>query len=577
MPDLLLELFSEEIPARMQARAAADLERLVTEALKAEALTFERAESYSTPRRLTLHLTGLPTAQPDVKEERRGPRTDAPEKAIEGFLKSVGLMRDQVEEREEAKGNFLYAVIERSGQETSGVVVDIIGQILWSFPWPKSMRWGQGTLNWVRPLHNVLAIFDGVPLDFRITSDDATQLSPGPEAEAKLSNSTCGHRFHAPAEFEVKGFDDYVKKLRKAYVILDADERQAIIKAGAENLAKAEGLTLVEDADLLAENAGLTEWPVPLMGTFDESFLEVPAEVLTATMKKNQKYFTLRDAKGKMANRFICVANLEATDGGKAIVAGNERVLSARLADAKFFWDQDRKTSLDTFAEKLSGIVFHEKLGSVGDKASRIEALARYLAPDNGYKDKAALAGRLAKADLVTGMVGEFPEVQGIMGGYYAREQREDKEVYEAISQHYQPQGPGDACPSEPVAVAVALADKIDTLVGFFMIGEKPTGSKDPYALRRAALAIIRLITENHLKLGLREIIAFAMLQHLMRFLEKLPEARKRMEEIQEVHSQLEKLDLSKGALLAQIRNSNIEFLAKGLSADPLHPKIENG
>ena len=497
MPDLLLELFSEEIPARMQARAAADLERLVTEGLKAQSIGFETANSYTTPRRLVLSITGLPERQPDVREERRGPRADAPEKAIDGFLKSAGLTRDQVEERQEAKGRFLYAVIEKTGGRTADVLGKLLPPLLTTFPWPKSMRWGDGDLRWVRPLHGILCLFDGAVVPVAVEGIES-------------GNTTSGHRFHAPGTFTVTGFDDYVEKLKAARVILDPAKRRAVIKKLARDLAMEAGLSLVEDEQLLDENAGLTEWPVPLMGAFDAAFLDVPAEVLTATMKKNQKYFTLRDAEGSMANRFICVANLVANDGGAAIVHGNERVLSARLSDAKFFWEQDLKVPLDQFARKLDGIVFHEKLGTVGDKAARMAALAAWLAPE-GLKEKAALAARLAKADLVSGMVGEFPEVQGIMGGYYARAQREDAEVSDAIAEHYSPQGPGDTCPTAPVSVAVALADKIDTLVGFFGIDERPTGSKDPYALRRAALGIIRLITENGLRVHLFDLLHEAL------------------------------------------------------------------
>jgi len=490
MSDLLLELLSEEIPARMQAKAADDLLRLVTDGLKAQALSYESAQSYATPRRLILHVTGLPEKQPDVREERRGPRADAPEKAIAGFLASTGLSRDRVEERADPKGNFLYAVLERAGEPTARLLAErLLPSLIGNFPWPKSMRWGAGEMRWVRPLQSVLCLLGGDVVRFSVDG-----LESG--------NVTRGHRFHAPASFAVSGFADYREKLRAAYVILDPAERQQRIRERAQALAVEAGLTLVEDEALFAENAGLTEWPVPLMGRFDESFLAVPPEVLTATMKKNQKYFTLRDRAGKMANRFICVANLEATDGGEAIVAGNERVLSARLSDAKFFWDQDRKLKLDDYAGRLDGIVFHEKLGSVGDKAVRMAALARYLAPFcKADPETAAHAASLAKADLVTGMVGEFPEVQGIMGGYYAREEDEDADVADAVAQHYSPIGPTDSCPTAPVSVAVALADKVDTLVGFFGIDEKPTGSKDPYALRRAALGVLRLVTENGLRL----------------------------------------------------------------------------
>jgi glycyl-tRNA synthetase beta chain len=515
MPDLLLELLSEEIPARMQVKAADDLLRLVTDGLKAQALSYESAQSYATPRRLVLHVTGLPEKQPDMREERRGPRADAPEKAIAGFLASTGLSRDRVEERADPKGNFLYAVLERAGEPTARLLAErLLPAVIGNFPWSKSMRWGDGEMRWVRPLQSVLCLLGGDVVRFSVDG-----LESG--------NVTRGHRFHAPASFAVSGFADYREKLCAAYVVLDPAERQQRIRERAQALAAEAGLTLVEDESLRAENAGLTEWPVPLIGRFDESFLAVPPEVLTATMKKNQKYFTLRDRAGKMANRFICVANLEATDGGEAIVAGNERVLSARLSDARFFWDQDRRVKLEDYAKRLGGIVFHEKLGSVGDKAARMAALARFIMetvhfppcvasakegamesrlPGNDEErvalaNKAERAASLAKADLVTGMVGEFPEVQGIMGGYYARAEGEDGEVADAIAQHYSPIGPTDSCPTAPVGIAVALADKIDTLVGFFGIDEKPTGSKDPYALRRAALGVLRLVTENGLRL----------------------------------------------------------------------------
>lgn len=501
MAELLLELFSEEIPARMQPKACEDLERLMTKALGDAALSFDMMKAYATPRRLTLHITGLPTAQADVREEKRGPRVDAPEKAIEGFLNSVGLTRDQVEEREEKKGTFLFAVIERAGRPTAEVLAGIIPGIIRTFPWPKSMRWGAASsslasLRWVRPLQSILCLFDGAVVPF-----DVDGIASG--------DITRGHRFMAPAAFAVKGFADYKAKLEKAFVLLDEQDRKAQIRKEAKALALVNKVALWPDESLVAENAGLTEWPVVLMGEFDKAFLEVPAEVLSATMAKNQKYFTLLDPETKgLANKFLCVANIEAGDGGRAIIAGNEKVLSARLSDAKFFWDQDLKITLEERLPKLKDIVFHEKLGTLADKVERIAALARYLAPYcKADPDKAEQAARLAKADLVSQMVGEFPEVQGIMGGYYARKEGLDEEVAQAIQDHYKPQGPDDACPTAPVSVAVALADKIDTLFSFFAIKEKPTGSKDPYALRRAALGIIRLVIENNIRLHIVAVI----------------------------------------------------------------------
>jgi glycyl-tRNA synthetase beta chain len=498
MAELLLELFSEEIPARMQVRAADDLKRLVTDRLKEAGLDWTGAHVHSTPRRLTLVIDGLPTAQPDVREERRGPRADAPEKAIEGFLNSAGLTRDQVETREEKKGTFLYAVIEKKGGATADVIRDIVPAVIAAMPWPKSQRWGDGSLQWVRPLQRILCVFDGQTVAAEIDG-------------LKATNQTSGHRFMAPAVFTVADFADYKAQLQASRVVLDRAERARMIEDGALALVKAQGLELVEDRALLDEVVGLVEWPVPLIGRFDKAFLDVPEEVLTATMRGNQKYFSVRDPQtGKLAPHFVVVANMETADKGAAIVAGNERVLNARLSDAKFFWDQDLAVTLDSRVPDLDGIIFHEKLGTVGDKVRRMEALAEYLAPLVGAD--AALAKRaahLAKADLVSGMVGEFPEVQGVMGRYYAIEGGEDPAVAEALADHYKPLGPGDACPTAPVSVAVALADKIDTLVGFFGIDERPTGSKDPYALRRAALGVIRLIVENGLRISLGKVVTF--------------------------------------------------------------------
>lgn len=505
MADLLLELLSEEIPARMQARACDDLKRLMAAALKDASLDWDRMDVYATPRRLALVVDGLPTAQPDVREERRGPRVDAPDKAIEGFLKSAGISRDQAEQREEKKGTFLYAVIERAGRPTADVLAEAIPDMVHAFPWPKSQRWGAGSLRWVRPLQSILCLLDGDVVGFEIDG-----IASG--------NTTSGHRFVAPKAFSVKDFDGYLKSLLKAHVTLDPADRRARIAADAAALAKKAGLELVADDALLDEVAGLVEWPVALIGTFDDSFLQVPAEVLTTAMRTHQKYFSLRDGgTGKLANRFICVANIDAADKGAAIVTGNERVLAARLADAKFFWDQDLKVPLEDRVADLDQIIFHDKLGSLGERVERIEKLAAHIAQtylDGVDVAQVRRAARLAKADLVTEMVGEFPELQGLMGSYYAAAESEPAAVAEAIRDHYAPKGPDDTCPTDPVSVAVALAEKIDTLVGFFGIDEKPTGSKDPFALRRAALGVIRLVVENDVRLALSKLFGAAMQFH---------------------------------------------------------------
>ncbi|WP_281016561.1 MULTISPECIES: glycine--tRNA ligase subunit beta [unclassified Minwuia] len=498
MAELLLELFSEEIPARMQARAADDLKGLLLEALTANGLTHEAAQAHSTPRRLTVVISGIPEAQEDVREERRGPRADAPEKAIEGFLKGAGVSRDQVEERESPKGTFLFAVIERKGQATAEVLPGLVEGAIAKLPWPKSMRWGDRPERWVRPLHSILCLFGGatVPVTF------------GPVTSG---NTTRGHRFHAPDAFEVADFADYQAKLETARVVLDRETRKTMIDSRARALAEAEGLTLKDDPGLLDEVAGLVEWPVPLIGSIDDAFMDVPAEVLTTSMRSHQKYFATEKPDGSLAPRFILVANLEAEDGGTEITAGNEKVLRARLSDARFFWDQDQQRTLESRLPDLNPIVFHARMGSVGAKAGRIAELAAWLAPQVGADPlMTRRAGLLAKSDLTTGMVGEFPELQGIMGRYYARLDQEPEQVAEAIRSHYSPAGPADDCPSDPVAVAVALADKLDSLVGFFAIGEKPTGSKDPFALRRAALGVIRIILENGLRLPLDPALTFA-------------------------------------------------------------------
>lgn len=492
MPELLLEVFSEEIPARMQKRAADDLARLVGDRLKTAGLDSGESRICYTPRRLTLCIDGLPAAQPDVREERRGPRADAPDKAIDGFLKGNGLTREQCEERETPKGTFLFAVIERKGRPTAEVLAELLPDSLAALPWPKSMRWGSGETRWVRPLHSILALFDGAVVPFEF-------------AGVASGNQTRGHRFHAPDAFSVTDFRDYCDKLLAAKVVIDPDARKREIVERAAAAATEAGLTLVDDPALVDEITGLVEWPVAVLGSFDRRFMDVPREVLVTTMRVNQKYLSLNDADGRLAPNFITLANLEARDGGAQVRAGNEYVLTARLSDAEFFWNQDRKVTLESRVPKLSDMVFHAKLGSILDKVGRMEALARALAEHipGADPDLCARAARLAKADLVSDMVFEFPELQGIMGRYYALNDGEDATVAEAIATHYAPQGPGDTCPTDPVAVCVALADKIDTLVGFWSIDEKPTGSRDPYALRRAALGVIRLVLENDLRIQL--------------------------------------------------------------------------
>ncbi|MCG8491066.1 MAG: glycine--tRNA ligase subunit beta [Sneathiellales bacterium] len=499
MAELLFELFSEEIPARMQVKAADDLARLVSAGLKEAGLEFVGVKPYSTPRRLTLHVTGLPLAQPDKSEERRGPRVGAPEKALEGFLRSTGLSQDQLEERETPKGAFYYAVIETKGGKTADVLQKILPAAVSQLPWPKPMRWGDYKARWVRPLHSILCLLEGevVPVEWE-----------GHVA----SSSTRGHRFMAPDSFDVSGFEDYRAKLKSAFVVLDEAERRDLIARDTERLATAEGLGVIEDKALLAEVAGLVEWPESLIGAIDPKFMDVPQEALISAMRSHQKYFSLAGNDGKMAPRFITVSNLRAEDGGKKITAGNERVLSARLSDAKFFWDQDRKETLASRVDTLENVVFHAKLGTVRQKVARIEALCAEIAPyvSGANAEDCQRAARLCKADLTTEMVGEFADLQGLMGRYYATHDGEKAEVAKAIEEHYSPLGPGDACPSDATSVVVALADKIDTLVGFFAMDEKPTGSKDPYALRRAALGVIRLILENGLRLPLVKIFEAA-------------------------------------------------------------------
>ena len=498
MSELLIELFSEEIPARMQVRASEDLKRLVTDGLTAAGLTFATARAYSTPRRLALVIDGLPAMSPAISEERKGPRVGAPEQALSGFLKSAGLASIAEAEivKDEKKGDYYVARIDKPGRKAADITAELIPAILAKFPWPKSMRWGSGTFQWVRPLHSIICLLDGKVVPFEI-------------AGIASGATTRGHRFHGNTSFKVKSFDDYVTQLTAHKVMLDPAARIASISEQAHAAAKAAKLQLVEDDALVAENAGLTEWPVVLMGSFDKDFLEVPGEVLTTSMKQHQKCFSVRDPKTKkLANKFILVSNLTATDGGAQIVSGNEKVIRARLSDAKFFWNQDLKKPLDEMANELAGITFHEKLGTQKDRVERIAELAAQIAGavDADPQD-ARRAAQLAKADLVSGMVGEFPELQGLMGRYYAEKAGTKADIARAIELHYKPKGPTDIVPKEEdgdsVAIAVALADKLDTLVGFWAIGEKPTGSGDPYQLRRAALGIIRIVLENDLRMSL--------------------------------------------------------------------------
>ncbi|MEM9205752.1 MAG: glycine--tRNA ligase subunit beta [Pseudomonadota bacterium] len=508
MPDLLLELFSEEIPARMQTAAARDLERLVTERLTREGLEFAASRSFATPRRLTLAIDALPERQADLKDERKGPRVGAPEKAIEGFLRGAGLTSiDQATvQSDPKKGDFYVAVIEKKGRETKDVLAEALPEIIRSFPWPKTMRWGAPStslesLRWIRPLRSILCVLSDNTASSEIVEFSVDDIASG--------NTTFGHRFMAPDPISVSAFQDYETSLRAAKVMLNAEERAEMILQDARKLSDAEELSLVEDPGLLTEVAGLVEWPVVRMGNFDEDFLDVPDEAIRATIKTNQKCFVLADPKkdGALANRFILISNVEASDGGATVVAGNERVIRARLSDAKFFWDQDKKTPLEHRLPKLNDLIFHAKLGSVHDRAHAIAKIAMELSeviPGANHK-LCERAGLLAKADLVTEMVGEFPELQGTMGAYYARHDGEADDVATAIVEHYRPQGPSDPVPTEPTSIAVAIAEKLHTLVGLFSIDERPTGSRDPYALRRAALGVIRIVLENQLRLDLHE------------------------------------------------------------------------
>ena len=497
--DFLLELRSEEIPARMQARARNDLSRMFAEALTAAGLSHDGIVTYSTPRRLALIAKGLPAATEAVSEELKGPRTSAPPQALEGFLRKTGLMQDQLEDRD----GVWFASIDKPGRATSDVLSEVIAAIVRDFAWPKSMRWGaasasSSSLRWVRPLHSIVALF-------------GEEIVPVEIEGVVCGAATLGHRFHHPGPITIGGAHDYVEKLRACHVLVDHTERETIIRAGAIEAAENAGFLLVEDEGLVVENAGLTEWPVPLLGSFDHDYLDVPEEVIQLTARINQKYFVMRDRAGKLAPHFVCTANIDANDGGAAIVAGNERVLAARLSDARFFWQQDVKIPLEEQVKKLGQIVFHEKLGTVADKVERVAKLARWLVEEGIVKgadpDETERAARLAKADLVTGMVGEFPELQGVIGGYLARAQGEPDTVADAVRDHYKPVGQGDEVPTAPVTVAVSLADKLDTLAAFFSEEMFPTGSKDPFALRRSALGVIALIRGNDLRVELGELI----------------------------------------------------------------------
>lgn len=504
MPQLLLEIFSEEIPARMQSGAARDLERLVGDRLKAEGLSWEALTAFAGPRRLTLVIEGLPAATPDRDEEIKGPKASAPPQALEGFLRKTGLTREQLQERD----GVLYARVQEAGRATTEVVAETVDAVVRAFPWPKSMRWGSGTLRWVRPIKRILCLFDGKVVPFAIDGIEAHDI-------------TEGHRFLGTGRgLKIRDFADYRRQLEANFVMLDVADRKLRILEQAKAVCAEKGLTLVDDDGLLDEVAGLAEWPTPILGDMDPQFLDLPPEVVRLSMKVHQKYFAVRDpAKDGLAPHFVVVANVEATDGGEALAAGNSRVLSARLNDARFFWDEDRKVGFDAWLEKLKGVTFNAKLGSMAprlgtlvERVERIAALAREIAPLLGVDpDQAEQAARLAKADLASGMVGEFPELQGVMGGYYARAEHGDA-IADAIRDHYKPQGPGDTVPTAPLTVAVALADKLDTLVGFFAIDEKPTGSKDPFALRRAALGTIRILLENGVRCSLGDIVRSAAL-----------------------------------------------------------------
>lgn len=502
MPQLLLELFSEEIPARMQAGAARDLERMAREHLAAAGFLPEALKTFAGPRRLTLVVEGLPIAQADRKEELKGPRVGAPPQAMEGFLRKAGLTQDQLVERD----GVWMAFIEKTGRPTTEIIAEMVEAIVRGFAWPKSMTWGSGKLRWVRPLKRILCVFDREVVPFTIEGIESGDI-------------TEGHRFMRVGygwggqPFKARDFDEYAKGLLDHFVVLDVEERKARILEGCKTLCFARNLELVEDLGLLEEVAGLAEWPTPVLGDMDPAFLDLPGEVIRTSMRTHQKYFAVRKPDGEgLAPHFITIANVQSADGGAVIAAGNAKVLSSRLSDARFFWDEDVKVGFEPWLEKLNGVTFHAKLGTMAERVERIVALAREIAPLVGADpDKAAEAARLAKADLTSQMVGEFPELQGLMGGYYARAAGMDDEIADAIRDHYKPQGPSDAVPTAPLSVAVALADKLDTLMGFFAIDEKPTGSKDPYALRRAALGVIRTILEGNNRVALTPVLFEAL------------------------------------------------------------------
>jgi glycyl-tRNA synthetase beta chain len=527
MPDLLLELFSEEIPARMQARARDDLKKLVTDGLVEAGLTYAGAGVFSTPRRLVLAIEGLTAESKPVREERKGPKSDAPDAAIDGFLRSTGLRRDQLELRDDKKGQVFFAVVERPGRAAPAIVAEVVESVIRNFPWPKSMRWGEGALRWVRPLHSILCI---------LGDEAGAEVVPLTVDHLTAGNTTCGHRFLAPARFAVSSMDDYTAKLRRAFVMLDTAEREAHIWNDATNLAFAGGMEVVPDAGLLTEVAGLVEWPVVLMGKIGEAFLDLPPEVLQTSMREHQKFFSVRAKSGRIEG-FVTVANTETKDHGATILAGNQKVLSARLSDAKFFWENDlrvAKAGMGEWLDGLAAVTFHNKLGSQADRVARITALAREIAPLVGADaDLAEQAAKVAKADLRSAMVGEFPELQGLMGMYYARAAGMPEAVALAARDHYAPLGPTDAVPTDPVSVAVALADKIDMLTGFWAIDEKPTGSKDPFALRRAALGVIRLVLGNAVTVPLGRVLDWAYLLHMLKHLQDV-------DPIQELYSSLD-------------------------------------
>ncbi|WP_170587366.1 glycine--tRNA ligase subunit beta [Ruegeria arenilitoris] len=520
MPDLLIELFSEEIPARMQTRAGEDLKKRITDGLVEAGLTYAHAHALTTPRRLTLAIEGLLAESPTIREERKGPKVGAPDKAIEGFLRGAGISRDQLEERDTPKGAVYFATIEKPGRPAAEIVAEVLADTIRNFPWPKSMRWGSGALRWVRPLHSILCI---------LSDESGAQVVPMEIDGIAAGDTTEGHRFMAPGRFAVTGFEDYAAKLKRAFVVLSPEERAEHIWNDAQNMAFAAGLEVVEDKGLLAEVAGLVEWPVVLMGQIDDEFLDLPPEVLQTSMKEHQKFFSVRNPKTGRIERFITVANRETTDNGATILAGNQKVLSARLADAKFFWENDlrvAKADITQWTRALENVTFHNKLGTQAQRIDRIAALARELAPVTGADpDQAEKAARLAKADLSSEMVYEFPELQGLMGRYYIEAAGEDAAVAAVAQEHYSPLGPSDDVPTAPLSVTVALADKLDTLTGFWAIDEKPTGSKDPFALRRAALGISRLVLENDLRLSLDRFFDSQLVRAESAINEALPEA----------------------------------------------------